>query len=275
MNEAPGTYGGSSGEGENGKFESHLFSIAQTFSYPPTPDIRREVVRRLARRTRPGRRWLVAAAALLFALAVLFAVPPVRAAIVNWIQIGAVRIFTANPTLTLTLTPAPGPTVTPQPTGFPTPTPLASILDLAGETTLSQAQAKSFPLLLPAFPPDLGNPDHVYVQDFGGPVVVMVWMDKIQASKVRLSISETNISGAIFQKIVPPTVENTTVNGQPAIWVDAPYMLVTGNGDYVMNRLISNGHTLIWASGVMTFRLETGDNLADAIKIAESLSTEP
>ncbi len=274
MNDAAGRYGNPGRPGDE-DLENNLSSNARAFAYPQTPDMRRTVLLRLARRRKANRSLVLAGALLALALAVLFAVPPVRAAILNWIQIGAVRIFTVHPTLTPTASPAPRQTVTPQPTEFPTPTPLASVLDLSGETTLSQAQAQSFPLLLPAYPLSLGKPDHAFLQDFGGPVVTLVWMDKIQAGKVRLSISETNISGAIFQKMVPPTVENTTVNGHPAIWVDAPYLLITGSGDYVMNRLISNGHTLIWTDGALTFRLETGDTLAAAVKIGESLRQEP
>ncbi len=270
MNDAPGLYP-APGQSEGDDFERKVASIARTLAYPPAPDVRRAVLARLARRQKANRRLVWVGALLALALAVIFGVPPVRAAILNWIQIGAVRIFTANPTPTATPTPAPGQTVTPQPTAFPTPTPLASILDLAGETTLSQAQAQGFPLLLPAYPPDLGKPDHVYVQDFGGPVITLVWMDQSQPGKVRLAISETNISGAIFQKMIPPTVVDTTVNGHPGVWVDAPYMLITGSGDYVMDRLIAQGHTLVWSDGQVTYRIETGDDLATAIKIAESL----
>ncbi len=90
-----------------------------------------------------------------------------------------------------------------------------------------------------------------------------------------LSISETNASSYIFQKIAPSSIENTTVDGQPAIWVDAPYLLITGNGSYVENRLINQGHTLVWTEGPLSFRLETADDLPTAIKIAESLRMEP
>ncbi len=264
-------FAGSPGDQGTGNFEGRLLSIAQAFTYPPTPDVRQPVIRRLARRPTSGRRWLAAVIALLFVLVVLFAVPPVRAAILDWIRIGAVKIFLVAPTQTPTLTSLPGETETPRPTNLPTPTPLTSILDLAGETSLSLAQAQGFSLLLPAYPPDLGKPDHVYVQDFGGPIIILVWMEKTQPPKVRLSISETNTSGAIFQKIAPTTIENTTVNGQQAVWVDAPYMLITGSGDYVMDRLIAQGHTLVWSDGQMTYRIETGDDLSTAIKIAESL----
>ena len=255
------------------ELEGRLFSIARTFSYPPAPDISADVIHRLTEKRRYSTYRLRLALGILLVLVftIIFAVPPVRAAVLGWIQIGAVRIFMTAPTLTPTPTVKPGSTITLRPTDRPTPTPLTSILDLSGETTLEQAQMQSFPILLPAYPPDLGQPDHMFLQDFGGPVVILVWMEKDRPQSVRLAISETNINGAIFQKIAPPTIENATVNRHPAIWVDAPYVLITGNGSYDLTRLISTGHTLIWSDGQMTYRLETGVNLATAIKIAESV----
>ena len=274
MNDSPDV--GQTGHPSESEFESRLISIARTFPYPPAPDVTSGVVFRLAgqRDRTANRRLLTIGIIAVLILAIIFAVPPVRAAILDWFQIGAVRIFMNEPTLTPTPTLIPGHTVTPRPTDRPTPTPLASILDLSGEMTLLQAQSLSFPLLLPAYPPDLGQPDHVYVQDFGGPVVVMVWMDKASPPNVRLSLSETNLP-FIFQKFAPPSVENATVNGQPGMWVDAPYLLITGSGNVVTSRLIVKGHTLIWTDGLITYRLETSDDLVTAIKIAESLRKEP
>ncbi len=79
-------------------------------------------------------------------------------------------------------------------------------------------------------------------------------------------LSETSAQNIIFQKIAPQSVENIRVNGQTALWVDAPYLLITGIQDEAtMTRLVENGHTLIWTEGQLTYRLET------AIHIAESL----
>jgi hypothetical protein len=66
-------------------------------------------------------------------------------------------------------------------------------------------------------------------------------------------------------------VLDTQVNGEPAVWIDADYVLVTRNGEYSMSRLISQGHTLVWSSGGMTFRLETDVDLEAAIRTAESI----
>ena len=73
-------------------------------------------------------------------LAVILAVPPVRAAVLDWIRIGAVRIFLIQPS------PTPVPTAlpeTPAPTALPSPTPLPSVLDLSGETSLADARKRA------------------------------------------------------------------------------------------------------------------------------------
>lgn len=230
----------------------------------------RRLPRRHPARTRLG---LVAVGVLLaLFLAVLLLAPQARAAVLDWIRIGAVRIFVGEPTQTPTPTLSPGTTATPEPTYPPTATPLSSILDLSGETTLAQAQAASrLSIRLPAYPPDLGRPDHVFFQDLGGPVIFLVWMDPAQPQKVRLSLTEALSDMVIFQKIVPNSVEDTTVNAQPAIWLDSPYFLISGNGGGAVTRLVAEGHTLVWTQGKMTYRLETASDLSTAVRIAESL----
>lgn len=271
-------------------FEGRLLSAARALAYPPTPDVSAAVLRRLpVRRPSTARRTLVAVgifAALL--LAIVIAVPPVRAAVLDWIRIGAVRIFigeptppsgasqTPTPTLTptspavLTITPLSG--VTPQLTEPPAPTPLTSVLDLSGQTTLAQAAAQAgFPIRLLAYPADLGQPDHVILQHLDTEVVFLVWMDPTRPQAVRMSLTEMASNSILFQKISPKSVQDTTVNGLPAVWIDSPYLLISHNGDFALTRLVTAGHTLVWTQGRMTYRLETNQNLADALRTAESL----
>ena len=61
-----------------------------------------------------------------------------------------------------------------------------------------------------------------------------------------------------------------TVGGRPALWTEGPYILQLQNGDLDFRRLIE-GHVLIWVEGGVTYRLETGLPLEEAVKIAESL----
>jgi hypothetical protein len=280
------------GAGPNAEWEARLRATARTFPYPPTPDIAGAARSRLdaesARpvRLRPRLAWAVIAVLLI--LGGLLAVPQVRAAVVQFLQIGAIRIFLAEPTPTMTptLTPSPSPlppavvtsssisteeppTATPQ----PTPTPLSSVLDLAGETTLAEAQAQvGFPIHLPTYPPDLGPPERVFLQDLGGPVVVLVWLDPEQPDRVRLSLHQLG-PGTFGQKFEPPVVRETTVHGKPAVWTEGPYLLQFQRGGqtvYDTRRLVT-GHVLVWVEEDITYRLETDLSLEEAVQIAESL----
>src|SRR4030095_13587097 len=127
-------------------FEKHISSIAKRLDYPRTPDVAGSVMKRLSTKGMRGRgqgrfisrrlAWSLAVILILFSSLML--IPPARAAIIEFIQIGVVRIFRAEPT-----------PVTPPQQEFPsaivpmtaTPTvtaePLIPILErLAGELTL-------------------------------------------------------------------------------------------------------------------------------------------
>ncbi len=254
--------------------EVRLAQAARSFPYPPTPNLSQAVLQRMAAveaaappRRQPVRRRLALILSILaLLLAALLVVQPVRAAVLDWIRLGAVRIFLVRPTPLPVPTLPPG-TLTPIPN--PSPTPLASILDLSGETSLADAQARAgFTIRLPAGD---SSPDRVYYQDLGGPVIVLVWLDPAQPAHPWLVLSETAASNVIFQKIQPASVVDTTVSGKPALWVDAPYLLITGSGETNFSRLITASHTLIWTAGPLTFRLETSLDLPEAVRRAESL----
>ena len=150
--------------------EKKLARAGRDFNYPTTPDIAARVMQQLDQPVRARTRWrrgaAWAAGLLILVIAILLAVPPVRAQILEFLQFGAIRIFLSTPTPTPTVLPTqtaiPG-TLTPAPSLTSSPTP--SLLDLGGETTLAQAQQETnFPILLPAYPADLGPPDKVYFQ---------------------------------------------------------------------------------------------------------------
>jgi hypothetical protein len=153
------------------------------------------------------------------------------------------------------------------------------VLDsLAGETTLARAAVGAgFPIRLPAYPADLGAPDRVFLQTQGAPMVVAVWLDPARAGQARAALFEIapgniGLEKSGFIKGVPPELQNTTVNGQPAAWTTGPYVLVIKSGDGVFERVVA-GHVLIWAEQGLTYRLELGSeaSLAEAVRIAESL----
>ena len=253
------------------RWEEQLQTIARTFPYPPTPDLAGAVERHLARQPsnrhatssapRSLRPVWVALVALLLLLAGLLTVPPVRAALQEWLQIGAVRIWLVEPTAT-------PPPQSKTPTPRPTPTPVASLFDLAGETTLAEAQQKAgFPLRLPSYPTTLGRPNGVFYQEIGGPAVVMVWLDRKQPGRASLSL---HILGpnTFAEKGNGTRLAQTTVNGQPAFWTEGPYMLVYHRGattDYDIRRLVE-GHVLLWTEGELTYRLETDESMAETVR---------
>jgi hypothetical protein len=212
------------------------------------PDVPRRNIRRW-----PAARSAIAAAVL---LSLVLLAPQVRAAVQALWQLGAVHITRTEPT--------------PVTAAGPTPTPLASVLDLAGQTTLSNARTRAgFPIRLPTYPPDLGRPDLVYLQDLNGPLVVLVWLVPGHPDQVRLSLHELS-SGVFVYKVAPPAIQTTTVHGQPALWTDGPYLVVVRDGSTELRRLVT-GHVLIWTEGGLTYRLETSVSLSDAVRIAASL----
>lgn len=253
------------------RWEAQLEETARAFSYPPTPDIAGAVGRRSASRRagplprRRARLILVAIGVLILALLL---VPPVRAGLLEVLRIGAVRINLVEPTAT-PLPPTAAPART-QPTLTPRPTPLSSILDLEGETTLPAAQAQAdFPIRLPSYPADLGPPDKVFLQDFGGPLLIFVWLDDQQPDRVRLSMYQF-LPGPYAEKSRPEMIKPVTVNGRTAIWGEGEHLLITRSGRDVMRRLV-DGHVLIWTEGEVTYRIETDLTEQEAIRVAESL----
>jgi hypothetical protein len=263
----------------------HLEEIASRFIYPPTPDVARSLTPRLTRPRPALRVWQAVALAAVLLLTAVLVIPRARALIRGYFQIGAVRIFPFLPTATpapilvppLTSTPAPSPTaklptLLPSATAFPSPPELQG---LAGETTFADAQRRAgFPVLVPAYPADLGAPDHVYYQA-GFPMVVLAWSDPADPGRLRMSLYAIDSSSPIISKFAPDLIQETSVNGQPAVWARGPYLLELAGGNLVQRRLVE-GPTLIWDVNGVTYRLESGLPLEEAVKVAESLhSLEP
>jgi len=255
-------------------FEKQLLSISTRLDYPPTPDIAGSVMRDVRVTTRPRfvtRKLAWSLTVLLILCSSLMLIPAARAAILEFIQIGAVRIFRAEPT------PLPAPreglpafpvTATP----YATAEPLIPLLEnLAGEMTLEEAQRTvDYPILLPSYPSDLGRPDRVFVQDADGDMTILIWTDSQQPDEVRMSLHFIPPGSWAVKKVNPSLIQETTINGRRAIWAIGPYPLRLSNGDLELTRLI-DGHVLIWTDGDVTYRLETDLSLEEALKVAESL----
>lgn len=262
-------------------FENKLRSIANGMEYPRTPNIAGSVTARLrtATHSRFNSKALVWSLTISLVLcSSLMLIPPARAAILEFIQIGVVRIFpqSTEPTAEPLRTATPSAFTPVTATSSSQASNLIPILDqMAGRTTLSEAQNKvEFSILLPAFPADLGQPDYVYVQNADGNMVILVWLDPQQPDKVLMSLHFIPNGSWAIKKVDPQVIEETKVDGNRAIWTTGPYPLIFPNGDIQFERLVS-GHVLIWAGLDVTYRLETDLSMEEAVRIAESLEPTP
>jgi hypothetical protein len=253
------------------EFENRLRTIANGMEYPRTPDIAESVMTQLRSSTRPRfalKRLAWSLTILLVLLSSLMLIPTVRAAVIEFIQIGIIRIFPQpiEPTVEAITTATPG---------EPLPPLIPFLENIAGKTELVDAQQLvEYPILLPTYPPELGQPNYVYVQDAEGMMTILVWMDPGQPERVAMSLHFIPQGSWAINKFGPVTIQETEVNGQRAIWAVGPYPLWMQNGNIQVERLI-DGHVLIWSDGDVTYRLETDLPLEEAIRIAESLEPAP
>lgn len=288
--------------------DAQVKEVASAYPYPPTPDLSRKAMDRLRKRSfgeGPSfRQWAWAAGlALLLLAAASLSVPTVRAQILEFLQVGGIKIFLTETTPVPTQhTAVPKrvateiskldkeqshtPISTQEAGGKDTPTGTdmtdnetpettfqryPSLDDLAGETTLEAAQKWfGYPLRLPTYPPDLGSPDRVFKQDLGGRAVLMVWVDPQEPDSIRLDLLVLS-SGAFASKGGPEVIQETRVSGRPAVWTEGRHFLHLGGSRYQGVTLVVEGSILIWEEGDLTYRLETDLPIEEAVKVAESL----
>ncbi|NJC95741.1 MAG: hypothetical protein FIB03_05275 [Anaerolineae bacterium] len=263
------------------EFEKQIRILANGMEYPRTPNIAGDVTRRLRSSIRPrfiSRKLAWSLTIILVLFSSLMLIPPARAAILEFIQIGIVRIFPqpATPTIEAVTTATPQSIPTPASAPGSDSQLLFPFLDnIAGETKLANAQlAAPYPILLPTYPPELGQPNHVYIQDANGVMTILVWVDPQQPELVTMSLHFIPTNSWAINKMGPVVIRETQVSGQRAIWAVGPYPMAMRDGNIEITRLI-DGHVLIWADGNITYRLETGLSLEEAVKVAESLRPIP
>ncbi|MGA9531942.1 MAG: hypothetical protein WBR18_04430 [Anaerolineales bacterium] len=239
-------------------FERRVASIAGAFPFPPTPDVRAgvvEKVRREAAKAAVVRRLAWGALALCLAAGLITAVvPAARAALVEFMQLGSVRLRL-------------GPDV--QVVGPSGKTAVTWPPDFAGETTLDEAR-RNFPyeVRLPSPSAGLGAPDLVFAPDDPAASVILIWLSP-DGEQPRLALFELAPS-AIYEKQSMAIIERTQVAGRSAIWASGPYLAEVQGGGLAERRIIE-GHVLIWTDGGLTYRLETGGSIRDAVATAEGL----
>lgn len=265
------------------RWEQSLEQVARRFDYPPTPPLA-AVGRRLSgapRRSATATRrlaWGLVGLALV-ALALL-AAPPTRAAILAFFaRVGAIEIFldetapTAVPPTAVPSTPAPPLTALPvtasAPTGAGTVSHSLSLLDLGQPTTLAEAGQRAG--FTPHLPTALDEPDEVYHHRVDLPALTYVWRGPDGAP---LSLTQIGVAEFARKLIADGHIEDTTVNGAPAVWLSGPHTLQL-LGDRPPGALLITSNVLIWTQDGFTYRLEGDLTLEEAMAIAASVAPTP
>jgi hypothetical protein len=280
--------------------EQALRREAQAFVYPPAPALAGRVRAQLeAERAQPQRATpsraapsrpaalrpvFIALLTVVVAVTALLALSPdARLAADQLLRRLQIIWLEPTPLPTAALgTPTPGPSSTPRLTATPTGT-----FWISGRTTLVEARQRArFILRLPAYPPDLGEPDEVYLQRVfdGGQQLILVYYagpgTPVGEDNKLFSLYQIFSTGLIKKLIHedPTVVEEVEVNGNPAVWFTGAAHWLQLEGPRGMEeypvRLVE-GNTLVWEIGLVTYRLETMLSKEEAIRIAKSLQTPP
>ncbi len=227
------------------QFEHTVKRTVRHLPYPLTPRLRTAPPQETARLYL---RWT---AAVFVLLASLLLIPPIRATVFDLLQIGAVRIWVSEHP--------------------PLPSVPTSLIDLAGETTLTEAIAHV--RFTPRLPSDYGTPDRVYIQDSDGQALILVWLTPDAPDSIELALYQIGpVNAPAYGKMVS-MAHNTEVHGQPAVWIAVPHLLQYQRGEYTstLQTYLVRDNVLIWFEGGITYRLESRFTQAQAIAIAESL----
>lgn len=240
-------------------FEKKIKQVARAFPYPQAPKL---VV------FKKQRRYHAIWVGVLVLLASLLAVPPVRAAVAEFLQIGVIRIYATEASLPLALaTKSP---VEARPIAATQESDAAFGLD--GEMSLEEARAKAlFPILLPGEPADLGLPDkvfHLYLD--GGEAVLLAWLDPQDSQQVAISLWLLG-PGVYAGKGPPERILETSVNNARAVWMEGEHVLLFQIGPGAGIHRFVPRNVLIWETRDVTYRLEGDFSLQEALLIAESL----
>jgi len=259
--------------------EDYLFTLSKRMIYPRTPELVAPVLSMIRKRPSQAmyaRRLTQAGIVVLLLAVALGFIPPVRAAILDFIQIGIVRIILpttkaqhSNPVKTATSSPQ---TILDRTATAASYIPLFTDLEnITGEMSLGEGQKNvEFPILLPSFPDDLGKSDRVFVQDANGKMVILIWFEKQNPEIVRISLHIIPEGSWVLEKFEPSIVQETVVNGGRAVWTVGPYPLIMRGGEVEFVRMVP-GNVLIWTEAEVTIRLESNLTLIEAIQVAESL----
>jgi hypothetical protein len=221
--------------------EHELRGLAPFVEQPPERDLAPAVRARIgARSPQPGR-LVLALAVVVLAVAVAFAVPPARSAILRWLGLGNARVeFVDRLPDVRTRRP----------------------LDIGVRTSLGVARA--------------GVPYHVLTSKLlGSPDEVHLLGDQVGFVYGKHKLVVLQSRGTFFTKQVGPGthVQNFRLDGQPALWISGAshfFGYVAGQGETRSAELYLAGNVLIWQRGALTLRLEGKLSRTEAVRIARS-----
>jgi hypothetical protein len=233
------------------ELERRLTALGATIAYPPTPDLVSKVRPRLVKREAPARSYrrplALAFAVLVLALAVAFAVPPARTALLRFFHIRGATVERVE------VLPAAEPQ-TARGLGRP----------------LGRAAAESrlgFLLVLPQG----AHPDQVYVLEGAVATIPLRWHGrKLLLSEFRngnLLLLKKLVSGQTF--VEPLQVGSGTGlwirgGGHVLIWLDR-------TGSFREKPVRVSGNVLLWRHEALTLRLQGQLSKREALLIAKEL----
>ncbi|MEZ4532559.1 MAG: hypothetical protein R2855_16320 [Thermomicrobiales bacterium] len=242
--------------------ELELAALGARLDWSPTPDLAESILATQAAptplpRARHRRHWLAAAALVLLIVGALLAgSATVRTSVADFLGIDGVRIEFGEP-------PA-APVETPN----------------LGTPTSMQDFVRWLPFA-PMQPAALDQPDALYlhVLENGDVLGLMAWPPDDALPQA----AETGL-GALLMQFEPPddiymmiktvgtstgSITETTVNGEPAWWIEVASNLTIFGEESIDSR--STANVLLWQQGDIGFRLESALSMDEALAIAESL----
>lgn len=231
------------------ELETRLAALAEEIHFPETPTIEVPAARTSTATHRRGLRMLAIACVVAVAAlgAVLALSPGARSAFRELFRIGGAEVVRLE-----------------QP-----PAATDEIVPFGDRVTLAAARrAVSFPVRVPsAFP----APFAVYVDRAAGIVSL------VRCCERRLVLSQfpSTFPGALRKLLGPADrVEPVEVDGGEGVWItggDHVIRLLPRNGPLVERTIWVTGAVLLWERAGMTYRLEGGLTLDEALRIARSL----
>jgi hypothetical protein len=240
------------------ELEVALRRLGDELDWPETPELAGAVrgrIEAVPKRRLLGRTLAIALAVLAVAVGAVFAVPPARTAILDWLGFGGVEIRRVDE--------------------LPEVVPAEGRLVLGDRVTIERARALAeHPVLIPDVE-GLRRPDAVYVDPSApGKPVALVYGP---VAEPRLLLLQFRAAPLIEKALLNETrVERITVDGAPGLWIEGPrheFFYRTLEREAMRDTQRLAGNTLLWTRGPLTLRIEGDFSKAEAIRIAESMGT--